>query len=229
MFSTAILMKPSATCSALRPSPISLASVANAVAHRIGIERQVLRGSENLGKEIGDELADHDIGVGHRQRAAAAVAFRARDWRRRNPGRRETARRRNAGSSRRRPRRYGSASSARACARRRPRSRRRARIRRHNATRRSRCRPCRSRSSCVKPAERPVSAMPTTPPAGPDRIASLPRNNSAAVSPPDDIMNIRRMRRRPCCPDRPPPAPRSCARSATGSCRPPWYRRGRPA
>ena len=44
-----------------------------------------------------------------------------------------------------------------------------------------------------KPASRPVSAMPTTPPAGPDRIASLPWNSSAAVSPPDDIMNIRRM------------------------------------
>ena len=42
-----------------------------------------------------------------------------------------------------------------------------------------------------KPACRPVSAMPTTPPAGPERIASLPWNNSAAVSPPDDIMNIR--------------------------------------
>ena len=33
--------------------------------------------------------------------------------------------------------------------------------------------------------------MPTTPPAGPDRIASLPWNRSAAVSPPDDIMNMR--------------------------------------
>ena len=46
--------------------------------------------------------------------------------------------------------------------------------------------------SFLKPASRPVSAMPTTPPAGPDRIASLPWNSSAAVSPPDDIMNIRR-------------------------------------
>ena len=35
-------------------------------------------------------------------------------------------------------------------------------------------------------------AMPTTPPAGPDRIASLPWNSSAAVSPPEDIMNISR-------------------------------------
>ena len=45
----------------------------------------------------------------------------------------------------------------------------------------------------LKPASRPVSAMPTTPPAGPDRIASLPWNSSAAVRPPEDIMNIRRM------------------------------------
>jgi len=45
---------------------------------------------------------------------------------------------------------------------------------------------------CEKPASRPVSAMPTTPAAGPDRIASLPWNSSAAVRPPDDIMNIRR-------------------------------------
>ena len=43
-----------------------------------------------------------------------------------------------------------------------------------------------------KPAARAVCAMPTTPPAGPDRIASLPWNRLAAVSPPDDIMNIRR-------------------------------------
>jgi hypothetical protein len=42
------------------------------------------------------------------------------------------------------------------------------------------------------PASRPVSAMPTTPAAGPDKIASLPWNNSAAVRPPDDIMNMRR-------------------------------------
>ena len=47
--------------------------------------------------------------------------------------------------------------------------------------------------SLSKPASRPVSAMPTTPPAGPDRIASLPWNSSAAVRPPDDIMNIRRV------------------------------------
>ena len=50
-----------------------------------------------------------------------------------------------------------------------------------------------------KPAARPVSAMPTTPAAGPDRIASLPRNNSAAVRPPEDIMNMRRVFSPPPC------------------------------
>ncbi len=44
----------------------------------------------------------------------------------------------------------------------------------------------------ARPASRPVSASPTTPPAGPERIASLPWNSSAAVSPPEDIMNISR-------------------------------------
>src|SRR5580704_15044553 len=44
-------------------------------AYRIGIERLVLRGAENFGKEIGNELADHHIGVGHGERTAAAIAF----------------------------------------------------------------------------------------------------------------------------------------------------------
>ena len=43
-----------------------------------------------------------------------------------------------------------------------------------------------------KPARRAVSTAATTPPAGPERIASLPWNSVAAVSPPDDCMNIRR-------------------------------------
>ena len=43
-----------------------------------------------------------------------------------------------------------------------------------------------------KPASFAVSTMPTTPPAGPDSSASLPWNMSAAVRPPEDIMNMRR-------------------------------------
>src|SRR5680860_1123549 len=40
-----------------------------------------------------------------------------------------------------------------------------------------------------KPAACAVSTAPTTPPAGPDRIASLPRNRLAEVSPPEDCIN----------------------------------------
>ena len=44
----------------------------------------------------------------------------------------------------------------------------------------------------AKPALAAVRAIATTPPAGPERIASLPANSSAAVRPPDDIMNMTR-------------------------------------
>ena len=44
----------------------------------------------------------------------------------------------------------------------------------------------------ANPAACAVRAMPTIPPAGPDRIASLPRNRCASVSPPLDCMNCSR-------------------------------------
>ena len=75
--------------------------------HRVGVERLVLLGPENLREEIGDELADQHVGVGDRERPAAAVAFRAGIGAGASRGRRGSARRRNAGSSRRRPRPYG--------------------------------------------------------------------------------------------------------------------------
>ncbi len=68
-------MKPSATSSALRPSPTSPASASKAVANARRIERLILPGAENLGKIVGDQLARHDVGVGDRERAAAAIAF----------------------------------------------------------------------------------------------------------------------------------------------------------
>src|SRR5215469_7811359 len=43
-----------------------------------------------------------------------------------------------------------------------------------------------------KPAAAAVRAMPTIPPAGPDRIESLPRKLAASVSPPLDCMNSNR-------------------------------------
>jgi hypothetical protein len=42
--------------------------------------------------------------------------------------------------------------------------------------------------SLSNPASCPVRTMPTTPPAGPDRIASRPWNSAASVSPPFDCM-----------------------------------------
>ena len=46
-------------------------------ADHLGIQRPVGRGAEDVGEEVGQELADHQVGVGDGQRAAAAVAGRA--------------------------------------------------------------------------------------------------------------------------------------------------------
>ena len=164
-----------------------VASLANAARTASASSGRSCCGPKIFGKKSADQLADHDIGVGHRERPAAAIAFRAPDWRRPIPGRRESARRRNAGSSRRPPRRCGSASSARACARRRLRSRRRARIRRRNATRRSRCRPCRSRSSGrSRPSVRSRPCRPLPPPvrtgSRPCREIALPPSGRPTTS-----------------------------------------------
>ena len=43
-----------------------------------------------------------------------------------------------------------------------------------------------------KPASRDTSTAPTMPPAGPDRIASLPWKRCASVSPPELCMNCSR-------------------------------------
>ena len=42
--------------------------------HHRGIERQILRRSEDLWKEFGDQLADHHVGIGDGEGAAAPVA-----------------------------------------------------------------------------------------------------------------------------------------------------------
>ena len=44
----------------------------------------------------------------------------------------------------------------------------------------------------LNPAAWAVRAMPTMPPAGPDRIESLPRNDCAPARPPWDCMNCTR-------------------------------------
>ena len=52
-----------------------LGKVGEGHAHGMRVERQVSRRSENLRKEIGDELADHHIGVGDGKRSIAPVTF----------------------------------------------------------------------------------------------------------------------------------------------------------
>ena len=107
----------------------SSASAANFAAHHVGVERLVAVRSEHVREKTGSMLADHHVAVGDRERTAAPVRRRARDWRPPTPAPRESARRRTCRSIRRPPRRCGSASSARAGARPRPRSRTRARTR----------------------------------------------------------------------------------------------------
>ncbi len=62
----------------LPPAADFLRERCEAFAHRLAVERLVLLRAENLREEIGDEFAGHHIGVGHRERAAAAIAGRAR-------------------------------------------------------------------------------------------------------------------------------------------------------
>ena len=77
MFSTAILMKPSATSSAFAIADL-LRQVGKGIAHGMRIERKIPRnGPKIFGKKSGNELADHHVGVGDGQRPIAPVAFRA--------------------------------------------------------------------------------------------------------------------------------------------------------
>ena len=56
MFSTAMVTKPSATASGVRPSPISAASAANFSRTIVGVERLVLAGPKIAGKKSGCSL-----------------------------------------------------------------------------------------------------------------------------------------------------------------------------
>src|SRR6516162_5946683 len=137
----------------------------------------VLLRTENLRKEIRNELADHYVCVGYRERAAAAITFRPRIG---------------AGRIRTDAKAGAIIVQDRSAACRNGMDQHHRRAHPHAGDFGFKSPPISKPISREKPAARPVSAMPTTPAAGPDRIASLPRNKSAAVSPPDDIINIRR-------------------------------------
>jgi len=69
-------MKPSAISSGDFP-PTCFAQFREGVLYGLGVQRLVLLRAENLREEVGDELADQNIGVGDGEGAVAAVAFRA--------------------------------------------------------------------------------------------------------------------------------------------------------
>ena len=194
MFSTAILMKPSAISSGVRPPPTSFGERREAGAHRVVVERLVLRGPKIFGKKSGISLPSHHIGVGDGERAAAAVAGRARIGAgavRADAEARAVEMQDRAAAGRDRV----DAHHRRAHAHARDFGLERALVLAVEMRHVGRGAAHVEADDVAKPASRPVSAMPTTPPAGPDRIASLPWNSSAAVSPPDDIMNISRVLR----------------------------------
>ena len=187
MCCTAMLMKPSATSSALRAGRC-LRELVELRAHRFWLERLVgARARTPSGNSAAGSCRPSRC-IGHGQRAAAPVARRAGIGAR---GLRADAKARAvefAGSSRRPRPRCGCSSSARACARPPPASRTRARTRRRSARRRSTCRPCRSRSPCRSRRAAPSAPCRRCRPPGPDRIASLPWKACASVRPPDDCM-----------------------------------------
>ncbi len=74
MFSTAMRMAPSAISSGARRRRFAR-QLREGRAHGIGVERLIVPGPKIAGKYAAIELADHDVGVGHGQRAAAAVAL----------------------------------------------------------------------------------------------------------------------------------------------------------
>src|SRR5215469_7530943 len=158
-------------------------------AHPVGVERQVLLRTENLRKEIRHQLPDHDVGVGEREPSKCKI----------EPPPAATvwisiigARMRTPATSVSKARSYSPSKWETSVE----------------------VPPMSKPMRWAKPASRPVCAIPTTPPAGPDRIASLPWNRSAAVNPPDDIMNMRRMLPSP-SPARDGEADSSCATPAT--------------
>ena len=230
MFSTAIARKPSATSSGVRATPVaaatSAASAAKCSAHDVARRAAGRRSARTrCGKKRGLQLAEHDVGVGDGERPAAAVAGRA--------GIRAGALRADAearaveGADRAAARRDG--------------------VDRHHRRAHAHAGDLGLEGALVlagvvrdvgrgaahveaddlrrSPARALTAPTPTTPPAGPERIASLPWNRCASARPPVDCMNssrtLARARRRR--------GRRSAAGSARDRRRPRWCRRGRRA
>jgi len=186
MLPTAISMKPSATCSGARVSPvaprISSARAVNFARTTTSSSGASPRGPNTRGKNFGWIFSEHDVAVGHRERAAAAVACRTRIGAGRVRADAISRSRRNAGSSRRPPPRCECSSWARACARPRPGSRTRVPDRsierRQSATTSVDVPPMSKPMILSKPAASEARTAPTTPPAAPTECC--PFRQSAA-------------------------------------------------
>ena len=162
-------------------------------AHHVAVERLIGAAAEHAaGKNARLDPAEHHVAVRHRERPAAAIAGRPRV----GAGGIRTDAKALAVEVQDRPAAGGDgvnrSSSARACARRRPgvsnyaRSRSSAGEVRHVGRRAAHVE---ADHACRSPRPARVRTMPTMPPAGPDRIESLPWNVAASVRPPFDCMN----------------------------------------
>ena len=101
------------------PTPV-LRQLDEASPNELGVDRLVALRPEHPREVAGLDAAEHDVGVGHRQRSAGAIAGRARHRARRSRARRGSGSRRSGGWNRRRRRRCGWPASGPAGARRRP-------------------------------------------------------------------------------------------------------------
>ncbi len=195
MFCTAISRNPAATSAGPRLSPVAAVIRPASSANFLSLPARRAAGPRSGRRPGGNTPAGPGRAARWRRSRSAGRRDRSRRVpapRPRSPGRPGTCRHRSAARSRRLPRPCGWTASARAAGRRPPGSRTAARTRRRSARRRSTCRPCRTRSPGRSRPPPAVRAMPTMPPAGPERIESLPRNDAASVSPPLDCMNSTR-------------------------------------
>ena len=229
MASQATRMKSSASCSGAGGSTpaarMLAATAASACARRLLVERPGAVRPEHAREERRPQLAGHQVAVGHRERPALAVAGRA-----------------GVGAGAARPDAVAAvlegADRAAAGGDRVHAQHRRAQAhaadhalvaalvaRRRSGSRRWTCRPCRRRSTLSNPARRLTATAPTMPPAGPERMASLPRK-SARVGEAAVRLHEAQRARRPAAPRR---RPRSGAGWGRGRRRRRWSRRGRRA
>ena len=175
----------------IEPLPVarstSSSSSSNRCADRLAVERLVAVRAEQAGEMVRLELAEHHVAVGHGQRPAAPVAGRPGHRARRfgpdqkapavEPADRAAARRDGVDAHHRRA--DPDAGDGRVVA---------ALVAPGVVRHVGRGAAHVEADDMVEPGARGGRAMPTMPPAGPDRIASLPWKAAPSISPPFDCM-----------------------------------------